>query len=202
MARRSVAGAVALLVVGGCEGALTDPAGIAGEYALRRVDGATLPCCAQTDSSGSRVTIVEGSLTLGDAAPEEYVYTPAGIPMARSCVHEIPDGAHVDRDGWVTLTNGSRYWIPPCGDGDYTMVITWRHEYANGTAHTVSETTSGRYTWGNDPSGGGIVTLVGVAGLGRMTVSESGVDITIQMGVRVGPLSPTGPQYTFSRAPR
>lgn len=176
---------------------------IAGHYQLQRVDGNNLSCCATTDSAGVRVTVLSGLLTLGDAPPEEYAYTPAGIPMARSCVHGVPSGAIVDdRTGVVTLPDGTTYRIPPCGDGDYTLIITRRYQNGSFTG-VAAETTSARYTWGREPAGGAIVSLLGggpATGLGHLTTSEQGAELTMDMGVRVGPFAPLGPQYTFVRA--
>lgn len=206
MIPRCMGACVVLLSATGCQFDFADPASIAGQYALTRVDGGSLPRSLPADSSGTVVTILDGVLSLGEAAPEGYVETPAGIPMARSCVHEIPDGAGVSQDGLVTLPDGRTYQIPPCGDGDYTMVITRRCQYANGASQTLSDTTSARYTWGgSEPSGGGIISLLGgerASGLGQVATSQGGVELTIDMGVRVGPLAPLGPQYTFFRAIR
>ena len=78
---------MALLIIGGCAG---DPPSIAGSYDLVAVNGTALPCCAQTDSSGTRITFIDGNLTLGDAPPEPFAATPAG-EMPSACVYEIRD---------------------------------------------------------------------------------------------------------------
>jgi len=83
-----------------------DPPSIAGRYDLVAVNGTALPCCAQTDSSGTRVTFIDGSLTLGEGSPEPFTATPAG-EMPSSCVHGIPNGARVDTSDVVTLPDGS-----------------------------------------------------------------------------------------------
>jgi hypothetical protein len=48
----------------------------------------------------------------GSGIPANYVTTPAGL-YHRSCVHEIPNGARVDRNV-VTLLTGVTYQIPDC----------------------------------------------------------------------------------------
>src|SRR2546422_1170532 len=98
---------MAVLIIGACGG---DPPSIAGRYDLVAVNGTVLPCCAQTDSSGTRVTFIDGNLTLGEAPPEPFAATPAG-EMPSSCVHEIPNGARVDTSGVVTLPDGRQYRI-------------------------------------------------------------------------------------------
>jgi hypothetical protein len=206
---RAVRWAVGALVVAlvGCEArdavGPADLQRIAGRYQLQQVDGSSVPCCATTDSAGVRVSVLGGLLTLGDAAPEQYVGTPAGVPMARSCVHEIPNGATVDgRTGVVTLQDGTTYRIPPCGDGDYTMIVTRRYQNA-GVSWVAAETTVARYTWGHEAAGGGILSLLGggpATALGHVSWSVAGVELTMDMGVRVGPFPPLGPRYTFFRA--
>src|SRR5207253_5560776 len=97
------------LTLGACELVKSgDPPSIAGRYDLVAVNGAALPCCAQTDSSGTRVTFIDGSLTLGEASPEPFGATPAG-EMPSSCVHEIPNSARIDTSGVVTLPDGRQY---------------------------------------------------------------------------------------------
>ncbi len=182
-----------ILLPGGCLLG-TDPdhldLSIAGPYVLTRVDGESLPCCAETDSAGTRVSVVGGTLTLGQADPGPYMFVPAGFPMPVSCVHEIPDGAQVDRDGLVTLPNGETYTIPPCGDGDYELTLDTRYEHPDGTSETKPVVISQRYTWGWEALGDdeaaadhglvdhGFVTLVGkMAG----TFARSGSGTTLSM---------------------
>src|SRR6266568_3378321 len=58
---------IALVNVGACAGVgPLDSPSIAGRYDLVAVNGAVLPCCAQIDSTRTRVTFVGGSLTLAD----------------------------------------------------------------------------------------------------------------------------------------
>ena len=109
MAPRVMTIGMALLSIGAC-GLVDsgDPPSIAGRYDLVAVNGTVLPCCAQVDSTGTRVTFVGGSLTLKEASPEPFAATPAGW-MPESCVHGIPNGAHVDTSGVVTLPDGTQY---------------------------------------------------------------------------------------------
>jgi len=179
---------------------MNDP-GIDGRYQLVGVDGKALPCCAETDSTGAVGTTIGGTLTLGYAAPEDYVEVPSGAPKARSCVHGIPDGAWVDATtNVVHLPDGSTYQLPECGDAAYTMVITRRYEYPDGSSRTASDTTGGKYTWGTVSGGAlhdGVISLVRSRGFGSVNSSSEGIDLRIQFGVRVGPLPATGPQYEF-----
>lgn len=50
---------------------------------------------------------------VGSEIPPDYVVTPMGL-YHRSCVHEIPAGAIVDRQGRVTRRDGVAYQIPQC----------------------------------------------------------------------------------------
>lgn len=50
---------------------------------------------------------------LSVAPAGDYVRTPAGW-WHRSCVHEIPEGAHLARDGRVTRGDGTTYQLPDC----------------------------------------------------------------------------------------
>lgn len=43
----------------------------------------------------------------------DYIRTPSGW-YHRSCVHEIPNGAHVGEGGLVTRVDGSTFQIPKC----------------------------------------------------------------------------------------
>lgn len=196
-------GTVAVLSTAACGLMFEDHPSIAGSYDLRQVDGNAVPCCAAPDSTDSTttVTIVGGSLTLGDAAPEDYGYPPSGVPMAVSCVHGIPDGAWVDRNDVVHLPDGTTYQIPPCGDGPYTMIIVRRYDHVHGTAAIVADTTLGKYTWGSeagrDPFDGGIISLLASAGIGQVNTARGGIDLLVQTGVRVGPFPPTGRKYEF-----
>jgi len=191
----------ALLVsVFGCDGGVLSqpdgpPSSIAGDYTLAAVDGAALPCCALPDSaSGARVTVLAGTLTLGEAAAEEWVATPAGW-MAKSCVHEIPNGAGVDTANVVHMPDGSSYRLPECGDGSYGMVLTVRSDYPDGRSATSTRTTAGKYVWGEDR-----LRLVGsgsTRGLSGQIVAASGeIGITVQP-TTVGPPVPVPPGQTL-----
>ncbi len=167
--RPGALGAGVLLLAAACA---QDPAGlrsrerIAGSYFLMSVDG-RLPSSPAPDSTGGTVSVLGGSLTLGDAAPTTYVITPAG-PMAGSCVHELPDGAWLDAaNNVVHRADGSTYKIRPCGDGPYRLFLTRQYVAADGTARVVSDSSAGLYTWGFETAADtvGLVTLVG-AGMG------------------------------------
>src|SRR2546430_7450840 len=132
MARMITIGMVAL-TLGGC-GLVDsgDPPSIAGRYDLVAVNGTTLPCCARTDSTGTRVTFIDGNLMLGDGSPEPFAATPAGW-MPKSCVFAIPNAAHVDTSGVVTLPDSTQYRIPNCPEehhSRYEIVVTRSHDQA------------------------------------------------------------------------
>ena len=191
---------MAVLIGGGCAG---DPPSIAGRYDPVAVNGAALPCCTQTDSSGTRVTFIDGSLTLGDAPPEPFGATPAG-EMPSSCVHEIPNGARVDTSGVVTLPDGKQYRIPKCTDlhhAPYTMIVTRQYDYAGDSSKNVSATSSGTYAWGE----GGqvhVVALLNADLVGQVILSPSAVEVTVgraNLG-RGAAATPSDPVYRFLRA--
>jgi len=193
---------MAVLIIGACGG---DPPSIAGRYDLVAVNGTVLPCCAQTDSSGTRVTFIDGNLTLGEAPPEPFAATPAG-EMPSSCVHEIPNGARVDTSGVVTLPDGRQYRIPKCTDlhhAPYTMIVTRRYDYPGDSSKTVSATSSGTYAW-SDGAGGQpqLVALLNAAMVGPVTVSPSAVEVTVGRANfgRGAALTPSDPVYRFFRA--
>ena len=79
----------------------------------------------------------------------DYVSTPAGW-YHRSCVHEIPNGAHVDTAGVVTRRDGVKYRIPKCRYRPYpTAPGPWR-------GHRLSEPTNDgwmEYAWDTLPTG-------------------------------------------------
>jgi len=182
-----------------------DPPSIAGRYDLVAVNGTALPCCTQTDSIGTRVTFMDGNLTLGDGPPEAFVATPAG-EMPKSCVFEIPNGAHVDTSGVVTLPDGKQYRIPKCPDlhhAPYTMIVTRAYDYAGDSSKTVSATSSGTYAWsvgaGGQPQ---LVALLNADLIGPVTVSPSAVEVTVG-GAHLGrgaASTPSDPVYRFLHA--
>jgi hypothetical protein len=181
-----------------------DPPSIAGRYDLVAVNGTALPCCAQTDSTGTRITFVGGSLTLGDASPESFAATPAGW-MPASCVHEVPDGAHVDTSGVVTLPDGKQYRIPTCTElhhVPYTLVVTQRYDYASDSSKTVSATSSGTYAWSDDAGNhAGMVALLNANLIGPVTLSTGAVDAVVGRSNfgRGSALTPADPEYQFRR---
>lgn len=190
----------ALLATGACTGfGPADGSSIAGQYELAAVDGNALPCCGQTDSAGTRATIVGGSLTLGEAAPEKFVATPGGM-VAESCVHEVPNGAHIDTAGVVTLPDSSQYKIPQCGDGSYTMIITRMYEDVDGATRTKSDTAAGKYVWSDSDQA--TITLLGIGLGGPITRSSESVELTVSGRYGLPPLGSTGPgpRYEFASA--
>ncbi|SRR5437764_2601581 len=205
MARMTTIGMVAL-TLGGC-GLVDsgDPPSIAGRYDLVAVNGTALPCCAQTDSTGTRVTFIDGNLTLGDGPPEPFAATPAGW-MPKSCVFGIPNGAHVDTSGVVTLPDSTQYRIPKCPElhhAPYTMTVTRAYDYAGDSSKTVSETSSGTYAW-SDGAGGQpqLVALLNADLLGPVTLSPGAVEMTVG-GAHLGrgaASTPSDPVYRFLRA--
>jgi len=205
MALRVMTIGIALLSVGACELVdPKDPPSIAGRYDLVAVNGAVLPCCAQVDSAGTRVTFVGGSLTLDEASPEPFAATPAGW-MPTSCVHEIPNGARVDTSGVVTLPDGTQYRIPKCTElhhAAYSMVITRRYDHANGSSQAVADTSSGTYAW-SDGEGGeaGLVSLLNANMIGSIAMSPQGVEVHVHRANvgRAPALTPSDPEYQFFR---
>jgi len=205
MARMTTIGMVAL-TLGACELVKSgDPPSIAGRYDLVAVNGTTLPCCAQTDSTGTRVTFIAGNLMLGDGPPEPFGATPAGW-MPSSCVHHIPNGARIDTSGVVTLPDGRQYRIPNCTElhhAPYTMIVTRAYDYAGDSSKTVSATSSGTYAWSDGEGGQApVVALLNASLIGPLTLSSSAVEVTVG-GAHFGrgaASTPSDPVYRFLRA--
>lgn len=196
---------IVLMNLGACE--LVDPQApsIAGRYDLVTVNGVALPCCAQTDSNGANVTFVGGSLTLEQATPEPFAATPAGWRPG-SCVHEIPNGANVDTSGVVTLPDGSQYRIPKCTElhhAAYTLVVTRRYDYADGSSKTLAATSNGTYAWSDGGQGWPkLIALLNSNLIGPVTSSPTGMGVTVYNDyLGRGPaLTPSDPEYQFFRA--
>lgn len=184
MLRATVVGVV-LMGVSACTGFGTDSPSIGGQYELASVTGSAVPCCTTTDSTGTRVTVVGGSLTLADAAPEAFAATPAGY-VPRICVHES--------------SNGSQDNYPSCEEqhhASYVMIITRQYEDVNGGSQTVSDTASGVYAW--SASGPAMVSLLGSGLGGPVAISGGSVNVTVYpLKFGQGPL-PGDPQYEFAR---
>lgn len=195
---RSLMVCLVLLLAGACSGLteLADQRSIAGQYNLVTVDGSPLPCCGQADSAGTRVTVLAGTLALSEAQPEKFVSTPGGS-TPKSCIQEIPNGAHVDTSGVVTLPDSTKYQLPQCGNGTYQLVLTQRYDYADGRSDTRSLTSSGRYAWSNDEPN--LVAILGASLAGPITTSESGTGLTLQRRFAAPPVAQP-PQYEFVRA--
>jgi len=179
---------VMLLGVGACSAFGPDAPSIGGQYDLVSVTGSALPCCAAVDSTGTQVTIVGGSLTLADAAPEKFGATPAGyVPLA--CIHES--------------SNGNDDQFPSCEEqhhASYVMIIARQYDDANGGSRTVSDTTSGVYAW--SASGPAMVSLLGSGLGGPVSMSGSSAKITVYaLDFGRGP-EPGAPTYEFARVSR
>jgi hypothetical protein len=193
--------ALAMLISGcrelGFDSAIA-PGSPGGYYELVAVDGNSLPCCAQTDSTGV-FTIVSGSLTLTSAAPEKFAATPAGI-MPSKCVQEVPNGAKIDQSGNVTLPDGSTYHLPTCAElhsAKYQLVLERRLQ---STGSTVKLTLEGTYAWGEgSTSASAPITLINSGMSGSIALTAGTTE------VRVGKyhfgLPTNDPQYTFRRTP-
>jgi hypothetical protein len=193
---------LALATIAGCQG---DPPNIAGHYDLVSVNGAALPCCVQTDSVGTRVTFVGGSLRLGEGAPEAFAATPAGW-MPGSCVVAVPNGARIDTSGVVTLPDGRRYRIPTCVErhhAPYTMIVTRRYDYPGDSSHTLSVTSSGVYAWSDgDGAQPQLVALLNASLIGPLTRSAHAVEVRVRRA-QIGPaapVTPSDPEYRFFRS--
>ncbi len=61
-----------------------------------------------------------------------YVATPAGL-YDRSCVHQIPNGAHVGLHGRVTRSDGSTFQLPACTHPAHPNLPQWA-----GSSHSVA----------------------------------------------------------------
>jgi hypothetical protein len=176
---------------------------------LVAVDGSALPCCTLTDSTGARLTVLGGSLMLGEGAPEAFAATPAGY-YPESWVHGVPEGARVDTSGVVTLPDGSTYRIPACTTihhATYTMILTRRYDAVDGTSGTVSDTSAGVYAWSDGGGGEGqlkVVSLLNAGLIGPLAMFGGHVDITLhRQGFEQPPASTASdPEYRFVRLAR
>ncbi len=209
MFARIISCSILILACAGCGkgdsgGAVTGVAkpltSIAGAYALTSVGGAALPCCS-TDSAGTSITLLSGSLQLDSLPRDSMILVSALVTTAKSCVHEIPNGAVVDTGGVVHMPDGSSYVIPKCG-APYTLRLSYRYTAPDGSSSVINKSSSDRYVWGADNSGAELIRVfkapVGSDGAISATASE--------IQVSVHPLSspfftePAGPEYRFTRA--
>jgi len=165
--------AVVLLAAGCGADAPTDPPAhprlghLVARDSLTMVDGAALPCCADS-SGGHQVILTGGTLKFyGPASYTDTVYTPAG-PMAGECVQGVPNGAHIALNGLVTLPDGTSYLLFGCSAGTYVLVVT-RQPFA--VEDTVSE---GAYSWKRDT-----LTLVDSGDPRRLRTSLAGAMVTV-----------------------
>lgn len=144
-----VAVVTSVLAMSAC--GVTNPAAagqdISGRYELTTADGARrLPCCTTTDSSGSTATLVAGSLVLDQAVSQDSVATPDGW-MPKACVHHVPNGAHVDTSGLVTLPDGSTYQLSKCQTGAFSMSVTNQFQDPSGSVQQRAVSSTGQYDW-------------------------------------------------------
>lgn len=154
------------------------PLSIAGPYTLTSVDNKALPCCGALDStSGVKLTVLSGTLTLGHATPEAFVATPAGY-HPESCVHEVPNGATVDPSSY-----------PPCGDGDFSLSLVERLDYTDGSSKIDTVASSGLYAWSDHDA---LIEFGGM--LGSATLQSGGAVLAVQEANVMGTYGPT---YTF-----
>jgi len=166
---------------------------IAGAYTLTSVGGAALPCCG-TDSAGTSITLVSGSLALDSLAADVMVFVPSGVTTARSCVHEIPNGAIVDTAGVVRMPDGSTYQIPKCG-APYTLRLAYRYVAPDGRPRTVERSKVGRYVWGGNQLR---VFEAPMGSDGRVSVATNEIQLRLAPLASSGPFSePPGPEYRF-----
>lgn len=166
------------VVVGAC--GLVDPSpSIAGPYTLTSVDNKALPCCGAVDSTtGAKVTVLSGTLTLGSAAPEAFATTPAGY-YPESCVHAVPNGSTAPSE-------------PRCGDGSFSLSLVERLDYADGSSKADTLLSSGRYAWSDQDA---LIKLVDVPMLGSVSLQTGGAVLAIQRATVMGTYGPT---YTFT----
>lgn len=144
-----VAVVASVLAVSACgvTNPVTSGPDISGRYELTTADEASgLPCCTTMDSSGSTTTLVAGSLVLDQAASQDSVATPAGW-MPKACVHHVPNGAHVDTSGLVTLPDGSTYQLSKCQTGAFSMSVTREFRDGEGSVQQRATTSTGQYDW-------------------------------------------------------
>ena len=166
---------------------------LSGTYSLSLVDGSRVPCCAHTDTlTGVTTTPLGGRLTLGDASPETFVATPAGVYLPSSCVYTVPNGAHVHGDT-VFTSDGNWYLEAPCGKGTYALTLTTRVDSA-GDTDTIQMNASGRYSWSQSDSA---VDLVGSLS-GYFTGGASGRQMVLEQAHVGFEPQQYEPQYTFA----
>ncbi len=73
----------------------------------------TSACDQRTEAPSAPFDAPHSLAAMSSPPDSEYVATPAGW-YHRSCVHEIPNGAHVGPSGLVTRPDGSIFQIPKC----------------------------------------------------------------------------------------
>jgi hypothetical protein len=87
-----------------------------------------LAACDQATSAPNAAADQAG-LGAAEMGPD-YVATPAGW-YHRSCVHEVPNGAHMSAAGVVTRTDGSAFQTPLCSHPAYSVVARLAGSAAN-----------------------------------------------------------------------
>jgi len=174
---RPVVAVAALLTSSACRSdSLTDPVEAVGHLialdSLRTLDGQGLPTA----------TLDGGTLTFYAAASyTDTVFTPAG-PMSGACVQGVPNGAHIGRNGLVTLPDSSTYLLLPCSRGTFAIVLTRRVAMTDGSPRTEQDTLShGLFTWKVDTLTwkADTLTLVDARDPSRFTTSLAGDTVTV-----------------------
>lgn len=184
----SAIGATVLLTVTACgvTNPVSSPTSVAGRYELTTADGAAgLPCCTTTDSSGTATSLASASLTLDQAISQDSVATPAGW-MPKACVHQVPNGAHVDTAGVVTLPDGTTYQLSKCQAGSFSLSITNDVGTAGSSTQQRVAQSSGNYSWD-----GTTLVLVDAAGDELMSGGVTGGALHLNDGQHAYVFSPT-----------
>jgi hypothetical protein len=142
---------------------------------LTAVDDGPLPCCT-VDSSGVSLTIVAGTLDFyRSGSYTDSVITPEG-PVPKACVQQVANGATIERNHLVVLLDGESYLGLPCSSGVFSIDLTERATYPDGSsADRVVTLATGPYTWTRDT-----LVLTPVDGsIGTLLPSMSGASITV-----------------------
>jgi len=173
-----LAARAAALSVGACESPTADTQAadlgrVVALDSLRTADAAALPCCA-VDTAGVHISIVAGTLTFRAYAHyTDTAETPAPWPVSAACVTAVPNGAVIHSDGLVTVGDSVSYLVIPCHVGTYTLALTERLEFRNGSSQmAVISLSSGTYSWKPD-------TLSLVNGAGEALMATMSVDTII-----------------------
>jgi hypothetical protein len=121
------------------------------------------------DSAGARVSIVAGTLTFRkNAHYTDTAFTPGGA-MDAACVTGVGNGAMIHANGLVTIGDSVSYLVIPCHVGTYSLALTRRLDFHDGSSRMVDITvSSGTYAWRRDAlslvsgSGGALAATMSV----------------------------------------